>query len=201
MASADSVWSRVDRQSPAASVAADVEIATLTRRLERGDEAAWRAFFDRYFERLLRYSLVLHRGEEDLAREALQLAMIRAARHMRRFENEAALWCWLIVLLKSCIVDEARKRRRYGNALDRFRSEPGSAPSSDGPAAAVDHCLPLLEPNDRALLEQKYLQGDSVRDIAAAAGSSEKSIESRLTRCRRRLKKLLLRYWHDESDQ
>ena len=41
-----------------------------------------------------------------------------------------------------------------------------------------------LPPHYRSALEEKYLQGKSVRDIAAGRSVSEKTIESQLTRAR-----------------
>jgi RNA polymerase sigma-70 factor (ECF subfamily) len=50
------------------------------------------------------------------------------------------------------------------------------------------NCLPE---EDRAILRRKYLEGFSVREIAEESGSSEKAIESRLTRARNRLKEMI----------
>ncbi len=51
----------------------------------RGDETAYRIFYDAYFDRLLRYLLVVTGGNEEVAREALQLALVRVVRHVKCF--------------------------------------------------------------------------------------------------------------------
>jgi DNA-directed RNA polymerase specialized sigma24 family protein len=48
----------------------------------------------------------------------------------------------------------------------------------------VNATMSQLPPHYRAALEAKYLHGRTVRDIAAAARTSEKAIESQLTRAR-----------------
>jgi len=174
------------------------DTALLTSRMAQNDEAAWREFYDRYFNRLLRYLLVLTAGREDAAREALQAAMLRAVRHIRRFESETAFWGWLTVLARSSVVDAERKRSRYAALLDRFFRNAPMEPAED---AGAEDCLPALleknlgglDPADRELLERKYFAGDTVREIAREAGTTEKAVESRLGRARRQLKDAMLR--------
>ena len=96
------------------------DIAALTGRMTAGDEDAYRMFHELYFQRLLRYLLIVTGGREEAAREALQLALLRVVRHIRRFDAEAVFWSWLTVLARSALVDEERKRHRYLAFLDRF---------------------------------------------------------------------------------
>lgn len=173
------------------------DIALLTAQMARGDEAAYRNFYELYFNRLLRYLLVLT-GNEENAREALQLTLLRVARHAKKFESEAAFWSWLTVLARSSVIDESRKTRRYLSFLDRFfrHSEVESSLAETETDARLLELLEInlsaLAPDERALIEKKYFNRDSVSDIAAQLQSSEKAIESRLVRTRRKLKELIL---------
>lgn len=174
--------------------------------MAEGEEAAWRQFYELYFHRLLRYLLVVSGGREEAARDALQAALLRAVRHVRRFDREEVFWSWLTVLARSALVDDDRKRRRYRALLDRFFQRESAAPAPPDPGADA-RLLGLLEANlaalpaeDRALLDQKYLAGTSVRAIAHAAGATEKSVESRLVRIRRHLRELILAQLnHDDA--
>jgi RNA polymerase sigma-70 factor (ECF subfamily) len=189
-----SVWPDLILPASAPPAVAD-EIATLTSSLARGDEEAWRKFFDLYFVRLLRYLLVVHRGSEDLAREVLQLTFLRAARHMRCFHSDESLWSWLTVLARTAAADEGRKRMRYWKFLGRFRQERSPAPApveEDRWESALERALSLLDPADREVIEQKYFSGMTVRELASVKAVSEKAIESRLVRARQRLKRLIL---------
>jgi len=56
----------------------------------------------------------------------------------------------------------------------------------------LEESLGELPPEDRVLLENKYLEGDTVRDLSAVAGVSEKAMESRLLRLRRQLRERIL---------
>jgi hypothetical protein len=64
--------------------AEDAAISALTRRLVAGEEAAWREFHDAYFDRLLRYLLVVCHGDETAARTALQASLVKIVRSVRR---------------------------------------------------------------------------------------------------------------------
>jgi RNA polymerase sigma factor (sigma-70 family) len=179
------------------------DIARLTGRMAGGDEAAYREFFELFFSRLLRYLLVLTSGDEAGAREALQATMLRVARHVRRFDQEDALWSWLTVLARSSVIDAERKRKRYFGLLERFFEREPARPAEAGEtekrmAEVLARSLEALAREDRELLERKYFEGESVREIAEALGTSVKSVESRLVRVRRELKTLILRGLKDE---
>jgi RNA polymerase sigma factor (sigma-70 family) len=183
------------------------DVPALTAAMARGSEAAFHEFHRRYFDRLLRYLLVVAGGREDTAREALQLTFVRVARHVRRFDAEPGFWNWLTVLARSSFVDETRKQTRYQGLLARFfQQQPADADVKS--RDADEHFLKLLQtemallPDDeRALLEQKYFEGEAVRDLAGERQLTEKALESRLGRIRRKLKTAVLdRLRHETTD-
>lgn len=68
------------------------------------------------------------------------------------------------------------------------------APEEDGdPLRFLEECLAALPPEDRLLLEEKYLKRRSAPDLAADRALSLKALESRLTRARERLRAALTR--------
>lgn len=173
----------------------------LTRRLVAGEEEAWRELHAAYAPRLWRYLLVAARGDEEAATEGLQRAFVRATRYARNFETEEALWGWLTLLARQTLADGRRAEGRWRAFLRRFTGErpaasepPPHTTAEDTLSASLDAVWPDLDAEDRALLEQKYHESRSVRDLAAAAGVTEKTIESRLTRARARLRERMLRH-------
>ncbi len=174
------------------------QIAALTGALARGDEAAFREFFDAYFDRLLRYLLVVTGGNEPAAREALQAALIRVARHAKPFDTEEKFWSWLTVLARTALADESKKQRRWFAFLERFsrHAEMENSFGHDGEAdeklrELLEKNLSSLPPDERELIAQKYFSRRSVREIAGAGGTTEKAVESKLSRVRRKLKDAL----------
>jgi RNA polymerase sigma factor (sigma-70 family) len=175
------------------------ETAVLTRRMVEGDETAYRSFLEAYSGRLWRYLLVVAAGNEDAAREALQATFIRVARHIKVFHDEATLWSWLTVLARSAYRDDTRKRRRYFFFLDRFArhadAEPGDADSvraDEQLSALLEQQMAALAPDEKELIEQKYFARRSMRDLAGEWQTTEKAVESRLSRIRRKLRLAVL---------
>jgi RNA polymerase sigma-70 factor (ECF subfamily) len=172
--------------------------------MRNGDEMAWRAFSVEYFSRLWRYLLVTTAGDEDLARESLQAALARVARHIKEFGDEAVFWSWLTVLARTACADERKKRRRYRAFLDRFRvgadEPPDAADADERLNALLGRHLAALPPDERELIEQKYFQHRSVAEIAAGNNATEKAVESKLSRIRRKLKEAALQDLNDETE-
>ncbi|HUB87079.1 MAG TPA: sigma-70 family RNA polymerase sigma factor [Verrucomicrobiae bacterium] len=176
------------------------DIAALTRRMNGGDEMAWRAFYDAYFDRLWRYLLVVAAGNEDAAREALQLALVRVVRHVKIFSDENIFWSWLTVLARSAFTDETRKRQRYFAFLEKFTRQAAAVENTagnDGEAderlrALLERNLASLPPEERQLVKQKYFAHHTVREIADEWQTTEKAVESKLSRVRGKLKAAIL---------
>jgi RNA polymerase sigma-70 factor (ECF subfamily) len=173
-------------------------IESLTHRLAAGDEKAFVEFHQEYFDRLYQFLLVITQGREDEAKEALQQTLLRVVRYVRPFNCEETFWCWLKGVSRSVARDAGRKERRYWGLLNRFSlSKPTTTNTVPDPEqslrAELDDCLCELVPEDRLLLVSKYIEGATVKELSLQTGLTEKAIESRLLRLRRRLRETLLR--------
>ena len=195
-----------DSAGPGSPGPLDVEV--LTREMVKGDEAAYRIFYAAYVHRLSRYLLVVTGGDEDAMRESLQAALVRLVRHIKVFPDETRFWNWLTVLARTALADQRRKRSRYLAFLDRFaehaQAEAAVPNDSDADAqllALLEQSLQSLPPDERELVERKYFSNQPVREIAGVLHTSEKAVESRLTRVRRKLKDALLTALkHDQTN-
>ena len=179
------------------SGAAGTATALLTRRLAAGEEEAFREFHRLYFDRLYHFLLAVTRGQEQEARDALQETLLRLLRHPRVFADEEVFWCWLKAVARNAARDAHRKQRRYFALLQNFAlGRGGVSPESGGSdnrlGALLEESLDELEPADRLLIENKYLAGETVRELSMLAGVSDKAVESRLLRLRRQLRERIL---------
>lgn len=172
--------------------------ADLTRRLAAGEEEAFRQFHAAYFNRLYRFLLVLCQGREQEAQDALQETLARLVRYARVFEDGEIFWSWLKAVARSAAADGHRKHRRHLALLQKFslrlKLEVSPAPHESQHALGdvLQESLGELSLEDRRLIEGKYLAGETVRELAAGAKLSEKSVESRLLRLRRGLRERIL---------
>lgn len=167
----------------------------LTGGLARGDDAAWTEFHRSYGPGIFRHLLAETRGDHDLASEALQQTYLRIARHARPVDAAPMFASWLRVVTRTALHDCRRRRRTFWDLLrnrDAAPPEPSDAADDSALVTALDAALAQLSASDRALLEQKYFAGRDVRTLAAQLDLSPKAVESRLTRARAALRRLLV---------
>ena len=176
-------------------------VTELTRRMGTGDDAAFTEFHRRYFNRMFRYAFVLCRGNEANAQEVVQEALLRVVRYVKPKPDETVLWNWLTVLLRSAGADLGRKQTRYRNLCERFRAlfvwesqSPGSDHLQENdPSAMLAAALTALNEDDRIVIERKYFERHSYRQLAADWRTTERAMEGRVARLRQKLKAIILR--------
>jgi RNA polymerase sigma-70 factor (ECF subfamily) len=189
-------------QEVAIAEATPTSVALLTRRLRARDEAAFREFHKLYFDRLYQFLLVVTRGQEDEAQDALQETLLRVVRYVREFETDEAFWGWLKVVARSAARDGGRKHRRYFNLLQNFAlrwqndAQEQTLIEDNHLSLVLEECLDELDPRDRRLIEGKYLDGETVKELSAQTGLTDKAVESRLGRLRRRVRELMIKKLH-----
>lgn len=175
------------------------DVPSLVAALRRGEERAVREIHACYFARLTRYALVVCRGDEAAAAEAVQNAFLKAIRSLRSVADEPALWAWLARACRTSALDQQRSARRYSAFLGRwavwFSSE--QATPIENPESvwlrALGCALEELSAGDRALLDARYTHRVPLASIAESAATTERAIEGRLARLREKLRQSILR--------
>ena len=166
--------------------------------MAQGDETAYRAFYDAYFERLYRYLLVVTSGDEEATREALQSALVRVVRHIKVFPARPYSGAGSP---SSPGAPSATRPASDGATSPSWSGSPGTAaqqaaaddPEADAKLAALlENNLGALPFDERRLLEAKYFERRSVHEIAGDLSLSEKAVDSRLVRIRQKLKAAIL---------
>ncbi len=166
-----------------------------------GDEAAWRAWYDESFEEL--YATVLWRcgGLRDWADEITQETWLIAVRRMGAFDpDQASFLSWLRGIAANVLRNQLRQRRRQSVSLNAHHHDVASedhGPSQRDTCEQVARALAALSERYEAVLRAKYLDRQSVADIAANWNESPKAIESLLTRARQAFREA----YGDRSEQ
>lgn len=173
----------------------------LVDRLLAGDDRAFRQFFDTYFPRLYRFALARVSYDEDAAEEIVQSALSKVVTRLGTYRGEAALFTWLATFCRREIGEWMRRQARQPDPVGLIEDTPEiqaaleSLTSVDEPgpheryrrrelSRAVQVTLDHLAPRYGDALEWKYIQGRSVKEIAARLEISPKAAESLLTRAR-----------------
>src|SRR6266511_111865 len=178
------------------------DVHSLTRAIVKGEEAAFEEFYERFSGRLYGMLLFLTSGREEVAREILQVTIIKAARKVRVFDHEEALWAWLSQVARNALVDYVRELARRPNAvsidvLTLALAEPSAA--EEDLLEWLEHGLNELDEEERALVESVYFQFRRQQDLADESGSTRKAIESKLARIRAKLRHFILQRIKNEQ--
>jgi RNA polymerase sigma factor (sigma-70 family) len=171
----------------------ELNLHEITTGMSCGDAVAFNSFFDAYYPRLYRYLFVVAGGNEALAKDCIQDAMLRIIRHVKPCDNEPAFWGWLTRVVKSVFIDEMRKRKRRQMFVlpeDFWR---GAESSDDGLIAALDAAITELSEDEQTLLKGYYFEKKNHQLLANEKDITAKAVESRLARTRKKLKALLSR--------
>ena len=166
----------------------------LARRMLAGEEKAFEEFFEGHFPALYRFALARVGRDHDAAEEVAQAALCRAISKLHTFRGEAALLTWLCTFCRHEIAAyHARQGRRPEVDLPEEGWEVVAALESLAPDQALEReevarhvhvTLDRLPPHYAEVLERKYVDGDSVHEIATKMGTTPKAAESLLTRAR-----------------
>jgi RNA polymerase sigma-70 factor (ECF subfamily) len=154
---------------------------------QRGNEQAWKNLFEWHFEPVYRYCLAVAGGRQDVAEEITQQVFVTAGRRVNRFRPRRGTFrAWLLGIARNRFMKfqsrEVRRKRHETRFFERSR-EKGSEEST---RLLVYEALAQLPGHYRLVLEAKYLEGQTVNEIARAQGRTAKATESLLTRARER---------------
>ena len=173
----------------------------LVERMIAGEQQAFDDFFHRFFDRLYRFALARVGQDAHTAEDVVQQTLCRAMQKIRTYKGEAALFTWLCQICRNTIADTFRaKDHPKGISVPfeesdeiRVALESLSALSADDPQQSllgeqiyrlVHVVLDHLPTRYGSVLELKYIQGLSVKEIAVTMQVRPKAVESLLARAR-----------------
>ena len=170
----------------------NVNISEMTRGIRAGDEGAFMIFYQLYSARMLRYLLVVTRGDVLAANEVHQEILLRVIRHMKEMLTDEDLWRFLAVCMRSAWIDYQRSRRR---AEQRSMPIAESLLMTESEEQATNQLHELLEQSlaelpdeDRRLITAHYFDGCSQTELAERQEIPVKTLSMRLVRLRRRMR-------------
>lgn len=152
------------------------------------DETRFRDWYDATLPRVYRYLAARCGGDDALAEELTQQTFVEAIRQRDRFDGRSDVVTWLCAIGRNKLVDHFRRHGRDERRHDRLVAEVRMRADAHWHAHetrdAVEVAMAILPTDQRIALLFRYLDGLSVREVAAAIGRSEKATESLLTRAR-----------------
>lgn len=174
----------------------------LVKKLLSGDEHAFEGFFEDNFARLYRFALVRLSDDPDAARDIAQIVLMRAMQKLHTYRAESALFTWLCAICRNEVSDWLSRQGRYRQhivltedypelqaAVDSFQT-----PFEESPEAQylrleklrlIQVALDKLPAKYGNVLEWKYVQGHSVREISTRLNMGQEATQSLIARAKR----------------
>ena len=134
-------------------------------------------------------------GDQDLAEDLFQEALLRAVRKAPQMEEEDRLLAWFYRVLRNAIIDQYRR-----NSADKRRIEsvvatmPESGPSPEIQSvlcACFMELLPSMKPEYREMIESLELGGEAPAAVAARLSIDPGNLKVRRYRARQQLRQRL----------
>ena len=174
----------------------------LVKQLLAGDQRAFDRFFEDNFARLYRFAIARLSDDPEGAREVVQITLTRAVRKLETFRAESALFTWLCAICRNEVSDWLRRQGRYRDhivlvedfpevqaAVDSFQAPPEDSPERDYERAEgmrlIQVALDRLPAKYGNVLEWKYVEGHSVKEISAMLDIGTEATQSLLARAKR----------------
>jgi RNA polymerase sigma-70 factor (ECF subfamily) len=181
------------RQRVTESAPDDVEAV---RRLQEGDETALQLLYDRYLDRVFRFSVRLL-GRPEEAEEVTAEAFLQAFRYARDYRGDGSFAGWLFRIAHNLCVSRLRRARRLQViSLDELAEggwDSAQGVIGDEPVLrlAVQEALQQLPPDYRAVLVMRDVDGLTNAEAAEALGRSRAATKSLHFRARQALRDAL----------
>ena len=174
----------------------------LVKQLLAGDQRAFDRFFEENFARLYRFAIARLSDDPEGAREVVQITLSRAVQKMHTFRAESALFTWLCAICRNEVSDWLSRQGRYREHIVLVEDFPEiqsvvdsfQAPVEDSPERQYQRveALRLIQVTlDRLpakygnVLEWKYVEGHSVKEISARLEIGTEATQSLLARAKR----------------
>ncbi|MGN7357021.1 RNA polymerase sigma factor [Paenibacillus sp. SAF-054] len=154
------------------------------------------------------YGMILYIVKDHAATEdIIQDSFIKVIKNKPVFENEGKLRAWLKVVTKNTTINYLRKNKNYRNQLDvegvfMYKEEISKSPVSVENTVetklieeSIMEYLQKLKPEYSVLIEYRWKQGLTYKEISNMLDLSEDVVKQRLFRARESIKKMLFKEW------
>jgi RNA polymerase sigma-70 factor, ECF subfamily len=147
------------------------------------------ALVEQHFDAV--YGFVAYRVAPDIetARDITQEVFLTAVQRIPTGLSQGSTTAWLMTVARNKTVDHFRSRRVTQALNDEMAALQTDLTSEQERATLVSQVIRILPPQYAELLELKYIEGCSVREIVERTNSTQKAVESSLVRAREAFRK------------
>lgn len=179
---------------------------TLVEKAKQGDVEAFETLIAEHQKRIYNIAFKMIGNQED-ALDLSQEVLIKIFKNLHKFHGSAKFSTWVYRVATNTCLDEIKKRRKYTTySIDeRIQTEdgdltadiPDTAPTPEASAVQKDvqkiiqEGIAKLGDEHKKVIILRDLHGFSYEYIAKILKCSEGTVKSRISRARKKLKKIL----------
>ncbi len=149
------------------------------------------ACVEREQEAVRGFLLTLCCGNRDEADDLAQDALVKAYLACSGFRDGGKFRSWLFKIAHNTFLSYRRSQKTHPQPLPLWRGEEVQAEDSGEGTSDLYHALSALPPKERSAITLFYLNGYSVKEIAAITEVSQDAVKQQLSRGRGKLRTLL----------
>ncbi|BBM86480.1 RNA polymerase sigma factor [Candidatus Uabimicrobium amorphum] len=159
---------------------------------QNGDCKSFEFLFNKYRQKAYRAALFITKNPQD-ALDASQNAFIRAYRNIKNFDNQQNFYPWFYKILQNCCYTQLRRKSNSGEMqeVSDMRLNPAWLVQRNENQQNIVAAMNDLAISEREILQLKYFQELSYKEIAATLDIPMGTVMSRLYSARTRLRQLL----------
>lgn len=174
----------------------------LVKQLLEGDSRAFDGFFNDNFARLYRFAIGRMPDDPQAARDVVQVSLTKAMRNLHTYRAESALFTWLCAICRNELRDWLARNGRYQDHIVLTEDFPDvqavvdsyHAPESSSPEQhyrrvekirLIQVALDRLPARYGDVLEWKYVEGRSTKEISERLELGTEATQSLLARAKR----------------
>lgn len=156
-----------------------------------GDEASFGVLVKRYLKPIYRLAL-RYAGEQEAAEDITQEVFIRVWRNLKKFDSDKSFKTWIFSISKNASIDFLKKKKAI--PISRFEGDDGNNFIMDNLAdphqalqevfglrdfsGALKSALSKLSPPSRDILNLRYNNDLTFREISASLGKPLNTVKS-----------------------
>lgn len=178
----------------ALAVTAQTATAELLDLARTGDRDAFTELVERHHEELVRIAYAIT-CDLDGARDAAQLAWLKAWQRLPSIREPERLRTWLVAIAaneaRQNVRARSRRQVREITPVERDLERPAETGTPTADRMDLSAALVRLKATDRQLLALRYVAGMTAEEIGPAIGLSASGVRTRLSRLVQRLREEL----------
>lgn len=170
----------------------DLSIEIL-KKAQEGDLASFEAIYRQTAGFLYNVAYRIVNSRED-AEEVTQEAFLNIYHNLKYFRLESSFRTWAYRIATNCAIThfnkaarERKRREEYRGSLNPWQAIDESRKSGSVPGEAVNTLLSAVNPDQRACVVLRSIEGMSYRQIADTLKISINTVRSRLKRAREKM--------------